>query len=162
MFCIEITMSLVWGSKFNVVFCRYCSSGRGRNSGQSEDHQETTEGQCVRVPGGRGGNVWREREKIKSCRSCGNTPWLIFIHRNTKYNLCIYSCVYAKYNKTVIHVTIQNYSVWKLIFIKIWIMHTNIKKLEEMHVAVSVRTPFYYTEYIIDYLYNSIIKYQYM
>lgn len=54
----------------------------------------------------------RERERIKSCRSCGNTPWLIFIHRNTKYNLCIYSYVYAKYNKTVIHVTIQNYNVW--------------------------------------------------
>lgn len=110
MFCIEITMSLVWGSKFNVVFCRYCSSGRSRNSGQSEDHQETTERQCIRVPGGRGGNVRRER--VKSCRFCGNTPWpLIFSYTNTKYHLCIYY-KYAKYNKTVIHVTIQNYRVW--------------------------------------------------
>lgn len=110
MLCIEITMSLVWGLMYSVVLCRYCSSGCGRNSGQSEDHQETTEGQCVRVPGGRGGNVWRERERVKSCRFCGNTPWpLIFSYTNTKYHLCVY--IYAKYNKTVIHVTIQNYSV---------------------------------------------------
>lgn len=75
------SMKLQWawfgGLMYSVVLCRYCSSGRGRNSGQSEDHQETTKGQCVRVPGGRGANVWREterdRERIKICRSCENT-----------------------------------------------------------------------------------------
>lgn len=40
-------------------------------------------------------------------------------------------------------------------------MYINIKKLEEMYVVVSVRIFFYYIEYIIDYLYNSIIKYMY-
>lgn len=35
---------------------RYCRSGCSRDLSQPQDHQETTEGQCVRVPRGRGGN----------------------------------------------------------------------------------------------------------
>lgn len=39
---------------------RYCRSGCGRDLSQPQDHQETTKGQCVRVPGGRGGNQMLE------------------------------------------------------------------------------------------------------
>lgn len=46
---------------------------------------------------------------------------------------------------------------------KIWIIVYKYWKivLEEIYVVVSVRIIFYYIEYIIDYLYISIIKYMY-